>query len=254
MSINEEVELVYHQLLDELNHPYVHKILPKPSIDRDKLMIYYLMFRNIESRVVAGACAKSIMVAEIGLGTHETMTVRKLDEKDSVKKRQLTVLSGDFYSALYYYSLARQSKLDVVKWVAQAIQVFNARKCDFSYSKYSLDWTQTVEAVKKIESALVAKIAVQLGHEHFIPYLSDFFLIKRLVVERKIQDAPDYSGYFSRNTNGTSVHFVEKLDSEIKMNVSRFFEVLKKTDKHSELLSQVLEYLNGRMGQIAELR
>ncbi|SFF95488.1 heptaprenyl diphosphate synthase component 1 [Sporolactobacillus nakayamae] len=252
MALNEELELVYHQLRSELNHTYVQTILPEPTIDRDKLAIYYLLFRHQETKESAAACAKSVMVAEIGLDTHESMTIEKQVDKDLIKKRQLTVLSGDFYSALYYYSLARQSKLEVVKWVAQAIQSFNVRKCSFFYSTSHLGWAEIIESVKKIESALVEKIACQLGLIHAVPLLNDFFLIKRLIFEKKSQAELGQLSYFSQKLVDGVENVSDKLDQEIKHKVACLSMALDQSAKHSGMFPQVVNYLHARLITLAE--
>lgn len=252
LSLNEELDLIYHQLRNELNHDYVKTILPEPIIDRDKLMIYYLLFRQQESTLNAGAHAKSVMVAEIGLNTHETMTIEKCSDIKATKKRQLTVLSGDFYSALYYYSLARQSNMEVVKWVAQAIQTFNIHKCAFFYSKTRLNWSETLEAVMKIESALVEKIARQLGQAPIIPYLNAFFLIKRLVIERKAHGNCERTSYFSQAVLGSVETLTVKLDQEIKNKAAHLIHALDRQENHSEWLMQIIDYLRDQLSRMAE--
>ncbi|MCO7176755.1 heptaprenyl diphosphate synthase component 1 [Sporolactobacillus kofuensis] len=253
MSIYEEAELVYHQLLHEMNHPYVQKNMPKPTIDRDKLMIYYLMFRHSETTAMARTCAISVMLAEIGLNTHETMTVSPIRDKDVVKKRQLTVLSGDFYSALYYYTLVRHSKREVVKWVAEAIQNFNVQKSRFFYGKASLNWAQKIDSIRIIESALVSKIATQLGYAHFIPILSNFFLIKRLLVEKRKQENADRtSGYLLTESGEEKATLIKKLETEIKTKGDQFVDTVNTLENPTVLLSQITEFLHRRERKIIE--
>ncbi|MCO7127036.1 heptaprenyl diphosphate synthase component 1 [Sporolactobacillus shoreicorticis] len=252
MSLNEELELVYQQLRNELNHDYVKTILPEPVIDRDKLMIYYLLFRRQESRANAGVYAKSVMVAEIGLNTHEMITVEKRSDMNAIKMRQLTVLSGDFYSALYYYTLARQSNMEVVKWVAQAIQTFNLHKFAFFYSETRLSWPETIEIVMKIESALVEKLARQLGFARIVPYLNAYFLIKRLVIERKNHGKSERDSYFSQTIQGRFEKVTDRLDQEIKNKVAHLTHILNRQENHSEWLIQVIDYLRDQLSRLAE--
>jgi hypothetical protein len=48
LSLFKELDLVCHQLCLELKHEYVQTVLPKPDIDRDKMTIYYMLFRMNE--------------------------------------------------------------------------------------------------------------------------------------------------------------------------------------------------------------
>ncbi|WKB37126.1 heptaprenyl diphosphate synthase component 1 [Terrilactibacillus sp. S3-3] len=121
---------------------------------------------------------------KFGLDTHEKMTIENLDEKKEIRSRQLVVLAGDFYSSLYYFSLSRQGDIQMVKWIAEAIQEFNVHKCHLFYPSDSLNWEQKYAALERIESALVTKIAAKLGFLEWVPALSDYFLFKRLTIER----------------------------------------------------------------------
>ncbi len=244
LSLFKELDLVCHQLCLELKHEYVQTVLPKPDIDRDKLTIYYMLFRMNEPQQAAGSYTKSVMVAEIGLNTHETMTCEKRTNKELLKQRQLTVLSGDFYSALYYYTLARQSNIELVKWVAQAIQNFNEYKCALFFPPVHFGWQELIHEIKKIESALVGKIARQLGFTHVVPYISDFFLIKRLIAERDLRNEEKHTGYFSKMRLDDDDQLVEKLDSEIKNRTAQLSQALKRSEDQSELFLKLKDYIN----------
>ncbi|WP_100488109.1 heptaprenyl diphosphate synthase component 1 [Sporolactobacillus pectinivorans] len=251
MSVKQEVDIIYKQLTDDLNHPYVNRILPKPFVDRDKLLVYYLLFQTRVDRKLAGIYAKSVMIAEVGLSTHEGMTVAKLTEKEEIKRRQLIALSGDFYSALYYYSLARNKDTQVVKWVAQAIQVFNIDKCRLYYPKRALGWSQAIEALGSTESALVSQIASKLGLKHWIPVLSDFFLAKKLMKERQTAAArtlqPFLNQYLQDLLKSDPGLFRENIEKEILNSASRFKSSVEKAEKRTGKLAGLLAYLSDQM-------
>lgn len=199
MPIEQEIDRLYEQLQGELNHPYIRRVLPHPAVDKDKLLIYYLLFRTKAGRSDAGVCAKSVMIAEVGLTTHEWMTNSTLRDKGEIKRRQLTALSGDYYSALYYYSLARCDRIQVVRWVAQAIQQFNIEKCRLYYDgSGEEDWEQAVQTLSSAESALIAHIADRLEQNHWIPVFNHYFLVKRMVQERRNAAQKEARTYITR--------------------------------------------------------
>ncbi|TGA98129.1 heptaprenyl diphosphate synthase [Sporolactobacillus shoreae] len=251
MSVEQEVGIIYKQLMDDLTHPYVNSILPKPSIDKDKLLVYYMLFQTKVNREMAGVYAKSVMIAEVGLSTHETMTVAKLSMKDDIKRRQLTALSGDFYSALYYYSLARNNNTRIVKWVAQAIQIFNIEKCRLYYPKREFGWPQAIEALGSTESALVSQIASKLGLKSWIPVLSDFFLAKKLVGESRDASARTLQSflnqYLREQLTSDPHQFRQNIEKEVLSSAERFRKSSAKAEKQTGKLADLLAYLNDQM-------
>lgn len=251
MTVREQIEGIYASLVRDLSHPYVGKYLPMPEIDQDKLLVYYFLFQRRAGRGQAGVYVESVMVAEAGLSTHESMTTERLAEKSEIRKRQLTALSGDFYSALYYYYLSRNKDVEAVKWVAEAIQTFNINKCRLFYPKHTLDWTQAVAAIETIESALVAKIAAKLGFDQWIPFLNAFFLVKKLAYEHEHQ-AETGSGsflcsYLMESLTHDPAQFKEHLKEEIKKTKKHFFESVRKAEEHSDTFSKLLPYLTEKM-------
>ncbi|MDD9148655.1 heptaprenyl diphosphate synthase component 1 [Sporolactobacillus sp. CQH2019] len=251
MTVREEIENIYAKIRHDLSHPYVNKYLPFPEIDKDKLLVYYYLFQKRSEDGGTGVYVESLMAAEIGLSAHESMTTERLNGKNEIKIRQLTALSGDFYSALYYYYLSRKPDIEVVKWIAEAIQTFNVNKCLLFYPNHTLNWTQAVTALESIESALVAKIAAKLGFEDWVPSLNAFFLTKKLVYEYELQtNGGSHSflcNYLIDSLPHASVPFRERLEEEIKHAKERFFDSIKKVEKNSGVLSRLLPYLTEKM-------
>lgn len=251
MPVEQEVDRLYEQLQDELNHPYVRKILPHPAVDKDKLLVYYLLFRTRSSEQDAGICAKSIMIAEIGLKTHEWMTNDALIDKNAVRRRQMTALSGDFYSAMYYYSLARSGKIEIVRWVAQAIQKFNIEKCRFYYNSTEPDWDQTVHCLSSLESALMVHIAGKLEQSPWIPVIHHYFLVKKIVEERlgRMQDKArtNISRFFETRFQLKSEQLVRRMDQVILDTADKFEKSAGHAAGTSDMPGKLLDYLTKQM-------
>ncbi|MCL1631833.1 heptaprenyl diphosphate synthase component 1 [Sporolactobacillus sp. CPB3-1] len=253
MSLNDELKLVHDQLCEELEHPYVRSILPEPVIDRDKLLIYYVLFRLSRFGTSAAECTKSVLVAEIGLNTHRNVSnisMEGITGSEATKQRQLTVLSGDFYSALYYFWLARQPNMEVIKWVAQAIQKFNVQQCTFFYPASHPNWIEMIAAIKEIESALVKKIAEQLGFTQMISYLTDFLLVKKLIFEQSAHGHE--SGLFYRVLHDTFDHCPERLDKTIREKKTQLIKALNRPEDERQQWRPLLNYLRNRMERLTE--
>jgi Heptaprenyl diphosphate synthase (HEPPP synthase) subunit 1. len=252
MPIEQEVDRLYEQLQGELNHPYIRRVLPHPAVDKDKLLIYYLLFRTKTDDRDAGICAKSVMIAEIGLTTHEWMTNNTLTNKNEIRLRQLTALSGDYYSALYYYSLARCDRIQVVRWVAQAIQQFNIEKCRLYYDGgREPDWEQAVQALSSSESALIVHIAARLEQSHWIPVINHYFLVKKMIQERRNgspQKARTYiTGFLEDRFHLKPEQLNKKLDHVILDTAAEFEKAAGKIADSRDVPGRLLNYLKGQM-------
>ncbi|RYL94882.1 heptaprenyl diphosphate synthase [Sporolactobacillus sp. THM7-4] len=251
MTASEEIELIHHRLSEYLNHPYVSRFLPKPEIDKDKMSVYYFLFQLRTEPENVGSFVESAMVAEIGLSTHESMTNGTLETKHGVTKRQLTALSGDFYSALYYYSLARKDDIEVVKWIAEAIQSFNVNKCRLYYPNHSQNWNQALEALGAVESALVTRIASKLGYTSWASFLNDFFLVKKLILEHRKYSVKDSGSilfnYLMKRFTGDTETFEQRLENEIRHLKARFFTRIGQEENRSDSPFQLVPYLKDKM-------
>lgn len=243
MSVKEEVAAIHKRIRSDLSHPYVGRYLPKPVIDDDKLLVYYLLFSSNTDPGCAGMLTESVMFAEIGLATHEKMTVEELTEKKEIKKRQLTALSGDFYSALYYFSLAQSRGSELVKWIAEAIQSFNSDKCRLYYPQQTFSWAETTTAIGSIESGMVARIASGLGCAPLKPFLNDFFLVKKLVKECQ-NNGSFFSGCLMKNLSLGPDALKERMHQEIRNVKNRFDARAKEAE---DRFSQILTYLKYKM-------
>lgn len=256
MAIKEDLKCIYEELTHRLNHPYVHQYLSAPVIDGDKLLVYYLLFRENGKYQDIGEYVSSVMFAEVGLDTHEKMTIENLDEKKEVRSRQLIVLAGDFYSSLYYFSLSGQGDIQMVRWIAEAIQEFNIHKCHLFYPSNALDWEQKCAVLQQIESALVAKIAEKLGLSEWAPAISDYFLFKRLTIERNcfLHKNRDSSLLFHiiKNQPINRSLLLKALDEKIKAIRKRFLGYSAKKQMLSASFVKLLQYFTNKMNDFCQ--
>ncbi|MBM7645296.1 heptaprenyl diphosphate synthase [Scopulibacillus daqui] len=183
MTINEVLLDIKKKLIHTIEHPYLGKYLNQPYIDEDKLLAFYLLFKENSSYKEMNDYVIVMMLVQIALDTHDKVTNEKLIDQGSIKERQLTVLGGDYYSALYYFILTNIPDLKMTKQIAGAIQEINEYKMAF-FANDHIQWSTLLHQLGRIESALVTKIASHLGFSDWAEVMFDYFLLKRLSFER----------------------------------------------------------------------
>lgn len=249
MSVTDETEKIYSRLKRKVSHSYVETILHQPVVDRDKLMVYYLLFQTHRDRSRAAELAMDLMTAEIGLSTHEQMTNASCENKVQMKQRQLVVLSGDYYSSLYYFSLAQNHEIEIARWVSEAIQRYNISKCALFYPEGPLEWQQAMEHLLAIDGALTSYIAAKLGLEHWESLLKDLFFARRLYHESGAGEQPTRLGsFFMDRFLYDASGLRDKFRMELEKVKKRFDQLIGKYEWEStEACTLLLSYLKHQM-------
>ncbi|MFC7391563.1 heptaprenyl diphosphate synthase component 1 [Scopulibacillus cellulosilyticus] len=183
MTINEELLDIKEKLKYTMEHPYLDKYSVRPYIDEDKLLAFYLLLKENGSYKKVYDYVIVMMLVQIALDTHDHVTNEPLKNQSQNKSRQLTVLGGDYYSALYYFILTNIPDLQMTKQIAKAIQEINEYKMAF-FSNDHVQWTTLFQQLGRIESVLVTKIASYLGFSGWTKIIFDYFLLKRLSLEK----------------------------------------------------------------------
>ncbi|TCP31648.1 heptaprenyl diphosphate synthase [Scopulibacillus darangshiensis] len=246
MTINDELLEIHNKLLHIIEHPYLKRHLPQPEIDRDRLYVYYLLFKENGSYSDVEDYIISIMLVQIALDTHETVTTERLSNQDDKRTRQLTVLSGIYHSSLYYYILAKTPDVQMIKWIAKGIQDFNEYKMRFFVSEH-LQWNYLFEQLGNIESALLSKVTQALGMSDWNAALHDYFYLKRLNIEKKAflngeKQTSFFHHIFKKKPDYRKI-FIQKIDQCIQETVSR----LKDHTNHpsqSKLINTLLQHIS----------
>src|SRR5690625_1808582 len=178
---------------NKIHHPYVQQHINQPFIDLDKiatlLMIYDEVAFNKQNKYDE---IMSIMLVQTALDTHELVTNKSTRCNDELE-RQLTVLAGDFYSGLYYRTLAEIDEVPLVRTLANAIKQVNERKM-LLYKYEVKNWDELMETIQVIESILFTNVGQLHGlSEKNIQYINEYLLINRLFKEIKAIEMNEYS-------------------------------------------------------------
>lgn len=257
MTLHEEISKLKKEIDDRLNHDYLMKHIPHPVIDEDKLLVVYLMFKESGRHRDLNHYVTSIMLIQTALDTHETIAPKNEFGEHGTKNRQLTVLAGDYYSALFYRILAELENKELLVQIAGAIEQMNVDKMNFYNG--DLPWHQKFQLLRSIETAIILPLADALGFSSWKSFIADYFFAKRLVFEKyhllngKI---PKFLYQLLTRSNGTKKQLSQMLDQYINELSPALVNQFKKGPYIMEALGrssvQWMEPTGDRPNQLAE--
>lgn len=193
-DIHEGIKELKERLEEKLHHPYVMRYIDIPFVDEDKLLLLYsvLHYANLPVDEIKHY-ALTIMLVQIALDTHEKVS-QSTEAADFHKKRQLTALAGDYYSGLYYYLLAEQRDISLIRVLAAGIEEINEEKVAL-HQKEKRTAIDVLNSLSIIESALLQKTCDHFGVLLWKPFVSKVSVFKRIEREWALQkdrmtDAP----------------------------------------------------------------
>lgn len=175
---------IKEQLYKQLRHPYCIKYIEEPFVDNEKLALLYSLLKstNVHSEQVKHYVV-TIMLVQIALDTHEKVSTKEGIETNGFhKRRQLTVLAGDYYSGLYYYLLSMNHDILLIRALAEGIKEINEQKIKLYQQAYeTID--EIMHSITTIESALIQKVCNHFHLESCKPFVRNVLAINRLKKE-----------------------------------------------------------------------
>jgi len=157
------MRVIKKRIQEELNHPYLREQLELPVIEEEKLFLLLCMLKNQKlTKEQIELYATTIALIQIALDTHDR--VKNGIQYKTNQRMQLTVLAGDYFSSLYYQTLARVEKIDFIKMMAEAIQLVNENKM-LIYNREVKTFDEFMECMKFIVTTVYRKTA-----EYFADY------------------------------------------------------------------------------------
>ncbi|WCK56076.1 heptaprenyl diphosphate synthase component 1 [Aneurinibacillus sp. Ricciae_BoGa-3] len=160
-ELAEIINLIKRNTENSLLIKYVE--IPVVSLLRVRLLYIFLAQTGLaESLIQRYIVAASII--QLGLDTHETVSLGKEHSLDGIRTRQLSVLAGDFFSSRYYYMLAQIGDARIIQCLAEGIQRVNERKIALYESRDSRSENYLKDKVY-IESQLIQSLIDPLGGE-----------------------------------------------------------------------------------------
>lgn len=211
--------------MEKLRHPYFINYIEEPFIDEEKIALLYgalksenLHIEQIEHYVV------TIMLVQIALDTHERVSNKAGEEAvESHKRRQLTVLAGDYYSGLYYYLLSMNRDIVLIRALAEGIKEINEHKI-MLYQKAHETMDDIMESVVTIESALLQKTCDHFHVSRWKPFITYVLGKNRLQKECELHADKQHSPVFQ------AVQGIMKDKAEVETVIHGWMMALRKKE------------------------
>lgn len=187
MNTMEQIQRLKQHTLLLMQHSYVERYIQPPVFSEAKVFITYCLLRELElDEAIEAEYFSSILLIQSALDRHDDISDEKITADK--KKRQLVVLSGDYFSSLYYLLLSRCENLDLISQLSSAVQRINEYKAQLHMQDQSMCYSvEYMKAVQQTECLLLTKAAESLGLHTYIPFIERYLLISRYqgIEERK---------------------------------------------------------------------
>ncbi len=150
-----ELNKIIHELEKKTHLTYVKRYVTYPAINMLQLHFTYLFLTANDAPVelIEALCISQASI-QLGLDSHEEVMLETITDEQEIKSRQLTVLSGDFFSSYYYYFLANTSFIEYIPKWANAIQQLNEMKADLHFKAGIISQSEKWDFQKQLRQTL----------------------------------------------------------------------------------------------------
>ncbi|MCM3236824.1 heptaprenyl diphosphate synthase component 1 [Heyndrickxia oleronia] len=149
----QQIALIKETIKQKISQNYLMQFIDEPYIDEDRMNILIESLSNMKlSKGNINKYVTTTMLIQIALDTHDKVN----NTSELLKKRQLTVLAGDYYSGLYYKILAEVENVPLIRTLAEGIKIVNEHKVAI-YRLEDCTVEQYMDTLKKVESTIISK-------------------------------------------------------------------------------------------------
>lgn len=235
-SINNEVIQLNNEIKKLINHSLILDHIDRPVINDDMIAVMVKILRdaNVDQTYMPHYIV-SVMLMQIALDTHEEVSNTEESESPAkLRKRQLSILAGDYYSSMYYHILAKTKDIEFINLMSRGVQEVNEAKVHL-YMDKDADIDTLVKYLKQIETTLVEKTAEYFNVTEQKDLFIDFLLWNRLMAE--------LDGYQNK-CNSKFIQALQSIHSVNDGNAYKISDLLKReiTKVSDRLRSAMLQY------------
>lgn len=126
---NDNLEMILTYVKKAAYHPFAAEYVSSPQVDFLQLHFSYVFLEAYGVPDPQDICIPLCLI-QAGLELHDQIQLEDDLRENEVKKKQLSVLVGDYYSSQYFRYLAERNKVEWIKKWAVVVQKINALKMD----------------------------------------------------------------------------------------------------------------------------
>ncbi len=162
--IEKQVSQLKKNILMQLHHRTLLQFTGQPVVEDSQLL--YLLLPKINGEHWSARHEKAASaVAMINAALHEH---EKIDEQDATSKsQQLTVLAGDYYSGMYYTTLASISDIPLIRTLSEAVVEISECKTAL-YELEKRDVKEWFEILQVIETKTIEQFLKRFDFDAYI--------------------------------------------------------------------------------------
>lgn len=170
----------------KIKHTYLNKYISKPIINQTKLATLSII---VNQTSLPDETKKQYIIAttliQIALDTHDLIPItnEEIENEVAITTKQLTVLAGDYYSGLYYLLLAELEDISMVSHLATTIKEITEYKMKLYYGEIK-SFDECLEAIKKVETLLITRVAQFVNHSNFIDITEKLIITSKFIEEK----------------------------------------------------------------------
>ncbi|CAM4147034.1 heptaprenyl diphosphate synthase component 1 [Listeria booriae] len=215
-------------VLDRTTYRFLGENFEGPEVDKDQMLWLHEAIRGTDvDDVVANQVIGATLYVILAHDTHDGIDEVTDRTRQTSQERQLTVLAGDFYSSLYYRTLAEFGMIDLLASLQRGVQETNEAKVNLYQLHITGDEDYLAHLVKS-KTAIFEKFASHFGcSETFVQVGAYTILLTYLLEERKkwlkkneslFKTAYEH-GYMAMNAQADFATWLEDLIVTVKTEI-----------------------------------
>lgn len=238
-----KIEQLVTQLKDEIYTKLHHRTLLEytghPPIWDDQLFYLLLpMFNGEQWTQQHQLAAQSVVMIQTALTTHDLVK----EHEATSKEQQLMVLAGDYYSGMYYSTLATLPNVQLVRELSDVVAEISEKKTAF-YESGTKELTEWIEQFEVIVSKAVEQFMNHFGFTQYIEFIKLGMLVERMTAElckvKEQKSSIRFVHVIAQSFTSESVA-VEALQQQLRSKIECMTQLLQSSTILSDTIKDVI--------------
>ena len=176
-SFRVEMDAIYQDIKSYSENMFIEKYVQIPKIAQIRLELLNLSLYHagVPKSIRKIYCTTSGLI-QLGLDLHESISNNQEVLEKGIRRRQLSILAGDYYSSQYYSLLSKNNLTDAVKKLAQGIKNINEAKMKL-YTKSNSTFFESVDQLLDLFKLRESNLYVQFIDNLKTDELRDYWAI-----------------------------------------------------------------------------